>query len=232
MAMDIKGFGVYVHYPRCRKKCGYCDFASLAMRDFDDARYMSVVERELEIRAVEYQGAGDLHSIYVGGGTPSLCQPMELKRIIKKLSESFSVAEHFEVTVEVNPGTVDTRFFELLLEAGVNRVSLGLQSMDDQLLRLLGREHDAASGRKAFRDARAAGFGNIGCDLIFAVPGQSLESHLKQLKLVLELEPNHVSTYSLTLSVETSMYRAGFRPADEDLVVEMMEAGREVLEQA
>jgi len=218
-----------VHYPNCRRKCGYCDFATVVETDFDDRAYVDSLIAEMQGRAQDYSEAGDLHSIFFGGGTPSLCPAAELARVIDAARETFSFASYVEITVEANPGTVDAEAFAALKRAGVNRLSFGIQSLDDELLRRLTRIHDSAAAVSAFGLAREAGFENISCDLIFGIHGQKLESHLEQVAAFISLGPEHLSTYALTLSETSPLYRQGKRPASSDLSAEMMSRGRALL---
>jgi len=224
-------FGVYVHFPFCLDKCGYCDFASLACRPerIPHRRYAQAVLRELGLRGAAY-ASGELRSVYFGGGTPSLWRSAELRRVLDAVRAHFRPAADIEVTVEVNPATLGAEGFEQLLDAGVGRVSLGVQSLDDEMLRLLGRIHDVAAARRAVRDARAAGVQNLSLDLMAGLPGQSLAHHLRQLDELLELAPEHVSVYGLSLSRQAPLGRAGFAPAPAELQADMLEAGAEALE--
>lgn len=221
-----------MHYPNCRRKCGYCDFATVVDTGFDNRRYVDAVVSELKGRAADFHDIGDLCSIFFGGGTPSLCPPSELARIVEAATSSFTPSSDLEVTVEANPGTVDAQAFVDLKQAGVNRLSFGIQSLDDRLLKTLTRIHDAATAKSAFALARAAGFDNISCDLIFGIAGQDLDSHLAQLASFLDLGPEHISTYALTLSETSPLYRQGQRPVSSDLSAEMMERGRDLLVEA
>ena len=228
-------FGVYIHFPFCVAKCGYCDFASLACppERIPHRRYADAVLCELSARAAPYE-AGELRSVYFGGGTPSLWERSELRRVLEAVQTRFAgrAAADPEITVEANPGTLDGRGFEELLAAGASRISLGVQSLDDEMLRLLSRIHDAAAARRAVREARAAGVQNLSLDLMAGLPGQSLEHHLRQLEQLLELGPDHVSVYALSLSRHAPLRRAGLAPAPDELVAEMLEAAAERLERA
>jgi oxygen-independent coproporphyrinogen III oxidase len=225
-------FGVYVHFPFCVAKCGYCDFSSLAcsLEQIPHRRYADAVLAELDARAARYE-ASALRSIYFGGGTPSLWERAELRRVLEAVRARFG-GDDLEVTVEANPGTIDGRGFAELLAAGVTRISLGAQSLDDAMLRLLSRIHDAAAARRAVREARAAGVQSLSLDLIAGLPGQSLAHHLEQLERLLELAPDHVSVYALTLSRHSPLRRAGHAPAPGERVTEMLVAGAERLSRA
>jgi oxygen-independent coproporphyrinogen III oxidase len=223
-------FGVYLHFPFCRSKCGYSDFASVATEEIPQERYARFLLRELSTRAESY-AAGELCSIYVGGGTPSLWDPGELARVLDDIRRTFVSCAEPEITLEINPGGAGVSL-ERLIKIGINRLSVGVQSLDDEMLRLLTRIHDGAEARTLVLQARRVGFTNINCDLIFGLPGQTLSHHLEQLRRLLELRPTHISTYALSLSEKAPLRRAGFAPADPDLQAEMMEAGRELLEEA
>lgn len=219
--------GVYIHFPFCATRCGYCDFYSTVLQ-VPHGRYAEAVLRELELRVGELEGR--LTSIYVGGGTPSLWDADELGRVLRWIAAVHGVClGQIEVTLEINPGTVDARGLDRLVAAGINRASVGVQSMDGDLLGLLGRRHDVQDSVRTVRRARAAGFASVSCDLICGVPGQSLPRHLDGLSRLLELEPDHLSLYSLTLSETSPLGRRGLRPVGQDLAAEMLRQGRELL---
>lgn len=220
--------GVYIHFPFCGSRCGYCDFYSTACEsnDIPHRAYADAVLAELERRAPEHAG-GALGSIYVGGGTPSLWQPAELARVLDGIRRAFPAqGGDPEVTVEANPGTGTADGLARVRAAGVNRLSIGVQSLDDRVLALLGRRHSAEQARQAVALARAAGFASVGCDLIAGTPDQTLPHHLEQLERLLELEPDHLSVYTLTLTPGSRLARAGVAPVASDLAAEMLEHGR------
>lgn len=223
--------GVYVHVPFCLSKCGYCDFASQALLPIPHAIYADAVLRELEARAPTYLSCA-LRSLYFGGGTPSLWDPAELRRVVAAVRDAFMPSSELEITVEVNPGTVDEERLRLLRDCGVTRLSVGVQSLDDRMLEMLGRVHNAGDARRSMTDARRVGFVSVSCDLMFGLPGQTLSQHLEQLRQLLDLGPDHVSAYALTLSPGAPLRRAGLVPAPDELQAEMMERGRELLEAA
>ncbi|MBK8480109.1 MAG: radical SAM family heme chaperone HemW [Proteobacteria bacterium] len=228
MEQAASHFGVYVHYPLCRRRCGYCDFAVVEQRDFPAAAYTDQVCSELQARADDYR-AGTLRTIYFGGGTPSLWPVEQIARVLAAIRGSFRLASALEVTLEANPGTLDAARLRAWRSAGVNRLSLGLQSLDDAMLRTLGRDHDAAEARAALRAARDAGFDNLSCDLICGVGGQTVAHHLEQIALLTALAPEHISLYALTLARGSTLWRAGLRPAEEDRAADLLERGREAL---
>jgi oxygen-independent coproporphyrinogen III oxidase len=228
LTMSDSDYGVYVHFPFCATKCGYCDFSSVAAVDIPHARYADAVLRELDARRAVYDD-GALRSIYIGGGTPSLWDPAELGRVLREIAVRCDDPSELEISVEVNPGSATPARLAQLRRAGVNRISVGVQSLDDVLLRALTRRHTAAQARGCIATARREGFDNISCDVIFGVAAQTVAQHLDGLRAVLELRPSHVSTYALTLSESAPLRRAGMALPDEERLAEMMEAGRELL---
>ena len=200
-------FGVYVHVPFCRSKCPYCDFYSVLLRDFEiKEKYTDALVNEIRAFAKYFKPEGYSghsfikeapDSIYFGGGTPSLLEPIRIREIIKACDDTFGRADDREVTLEANPGTVDRDSLKGYRAMGVNRLSLGVQSFDDEILKKLGRTHKTADSERAFEDARIAGFKNISVDLIFGIEGQTMESWEASLAGALELKPEHISLYSL-----------------------------------
>jgi oxygen-independent coproporphyrinogen III oxidase len=224
--------GVYVHFPFCGVRCPYCDFAVDTRAGVPHDAYADAVVAEIAARRGWYDGAGPLVSIYFGGGTPGLWRPDALGRVIEAARAAFDAADAraLEITVEVNPGETDEAHLRALRGHGVNRLSIGVQSFDDPLLRGLGRNHDAAAGPACLRAARAAGFDNVSIDLMFGVPGQSLDDWRRAVDTAVALAPDHVSAYALTVERGTafgSLARAGrlSRP-DEEAVAAMFEHAR------
>lgn len=224
-------FGVYIHFPFCRSKCGYCDFSSAATETIPHVAYANAILREVQARGLQYS-TGTLRSIYLGGGTPSLWNPEQISRVLAAVRHRFGCLDDLEVTLEANPSSVDEQALASWREAGVDRLSIGVQSLDDGFLRMLGRIHTSSQAHQAVTMAREAGFRNVSCDLIFGLPGQSLEHHLGQLRSLVDLEPNHISAYSLTLAPDAPLRRQGLLPGSDDLVAEMMEQGRALLDAA
>ncbi len=197
---------LYVHIPFCRHKCGYCDFNAYAGMDRLMPDYEEALERELTT-AIEAHKFGRLDTIYLGGGTPSLLPPALMTRLLTFIRSTFEVSPDAEVTLEANPGSTDEERLQSWLEAGVNRMSLGVQGFDSRALAVLERRTDAAQAEHAFDLARAAGVRNINIDLIYAVPHQSLDSWIETLRRGLALGPDHVSTYCLTFEEGTLLWR-------------------------
>lgn len=185
---------LYVHIPFCARKCSYCDFNSIVPEQGIIDRYLHSLEKELH----SLQGQYLFKTIYVGGGTPSVLTETQLEKLLFSMSRHIPVLEVQEYTVEINPGTLSESKAALLKEYGVNRISLGVQSFQDDQLKALGRIHSSDDARDAFALLRTKGFKNINIDLIFGCPEQSLDTWKEDLRTVVELNPEHISTYALT----------------------------------
>jgi putative oxygen-independent coproporphyrinogen III oxidase len=226
----VPPLSLYLHLPWCVRKCPYCDFNShTAGADTDPARYARALAADIAREADGVAGR-PLHTVFLGGGTPSFFAPVEIRALLTAVRGAFPLAPDAEITMEANPGALESGRLAGYREAGVNRLSLGAQSFNDDLLARLGRIHDASQVRRAFREARAAGFDNVNLDLMFALPGQDLAAAVADLEEAVRLAPEHVSWYQLTLEPNTRFYAAP--PAglpDEDLAFEMQERGRERL---
>ena len=214
----MPSIAVYVHFPFCLSICPYCDFDRQAT-GFDRIDvYLSMVERELD----EYAGRGEwVHSVFFGGGTPSLMRPEQVERLLGKIGRVFEVLPGAEVTLEANPGDADLAKLRAFGSAGVNRVSFGVQSLDDAYLRLLGRRHSSAEARQAARWARQAGL-RLNLDFMFGLPRQTLDHWVATLEAAVELMPDHLSCYLLTLDERVPMGREVARgrlvlPEDDEL---------------
>jgi len=224
--------GVYVHFPFCGVHCPYCDFAVEVREQIPHDAYADAVVAEMAARARWYEGAGPLVSIYFGGGTPGLWRPAALGRVVDAARATFGgrPAAELEITVEVNPGETDAAHLGALRAVGVNRLSIGIQAFEDRLLVALGRNHDAAAGPAAVAAARAAGFDDLSIDLIFGVPGQSLDDWRRAVDAAIALAPDHVSAYALTIERGTvfgARDRAGQLPRpDDEAVAAMFEHAR------
>ncbi|MEK6531180.1 MAG: radical SAM family heme chaperone HemW [Deltaproteobacteria bacterium] len=219
------GLSVYVHVPFCISKCPYCDFASVAGGQAPEKKYVECLLNELR-GVVRHEGLKDkmVASVYFGGGTPTLFSPDSFSRLLGGIGRLFSVLRHAEITIEANPDTIDLKRLKAFKDAGINRLSLGIQSLDNDALKTLGRTHDAEKTIEAFLSARDAGFANIGVDLIFGVPGQGLDAWGHTLSGVLNLKPEHVSTYGLTFEKGTPFHRALTQGAFENRPQEDEEA--------
>ena len=218
--------GIYVHVPFCLTRCGYCDFNAYAGLDHLRGRYVAALEREAELTAPAWADERFV-SVFLGGGTPTTLEVEDLASLLGMLRDRFRVALDAEVTIEANPDTVDETALAGLLEAGYRRLSMGAQSFDRAVLAVLERVHDPDSVRRAMRDARAAGYTNVNLDLIYGADGESLESWERSLDGAIELAPEHVSAYALTIEPSTALGRnvqTGVVPApDPDLQADMFE---------
>jgi len=215
-AARIPPLGLYVHIPWCVRKCPYCDFNSYAGNAVPEEE--AYVEALLADLAREEAGGRVVETVFIGGGTPSLFSGGTIARLLSGIRETSNLAADAEITLEANPGTVDAAHFEAYREAGVNRLSIGVQSFDAGALQRLGRIHDPQQAVAAFQVARAAGFENINLDLMFGLPGQDPEAALQDLRQALALAPEHLSWYQLTLEPNTLFYSQPPRlPGDEIL---------------
>lgn len=227
--------GIYVHIPFCIAKCNYCDFYSVPLTGADWLeQYTRGLAAEIEQRASSYDGQ-PIHTVYFGGGTPSLLTPAQIERILTKLDQAFGLDRHMEITMEANPATVDLRYLRDCRRAGINRLSLGIQSFIDRELRLLGRLHSAQDSREAVQAACAAGFDNINLDLIYGIPGQTTGDWVSNLHQAMALEPRHLSLYLLQLEPHTPLGRridAGqLHMLDEEQEYQLYRTSQELLVQ-
>lgn len=200
--------GLYIHIPFCEKKCGYCDFYSLPVRDEAVWKeYVKALAVHLAETAPSLSGY-TVDTVYFGGGTPSLLGHKYLSALMDAVRKRFPLSSNAEVTLEANPNSIDLKMLKKLRRAGFNRLSLGVQSLDDGELAVLGRVHTAAQAERAFGDARDAGFSNISADLLFGVPGQTVDGFLETLRGVLAWNPEHISCYGLKLEDGTPLFAA------------------------
>jgi oxygen-independent coproporphyrinogen-3 oxidase len=224
-----------VHLPFCKHKCGYCDFNAYAGMDRLMPDYVEALERELSSAARTHE-FGQLETVYLGGGTPSLLPAPLMKQLLRFIGDTFDVARDAEVTLEANPGSTDSEKLATWLEGRVNRLSLGVQGFDGRALAVLERRTDAAQAEHAFALAREAGMRNINIDLIYAVPFQSRESWIETLRRGIDLQPDHISTYCLTFEEGTLLWRRraeGEVPeVDPDLQWDQLDAACRELEAA
>ena len=204
-----KNPGIYVHIPFCVRKCNYCAFLSGSSDEALRERYVKALCEEIRIRArfMSDHADGVFDTIFFGGGTPSLLSSDQVARIISELKANFNIDDEAEVTLESNPKALSMESLKGYRDAGVNRLSMGVQSMDDDILRRLGRIHTAHDVIRDVQNAREAGFDNINLDLMFAVPGSSLETTLIDIEAVTNLDPEHVSFYSLQLEEGTAFFK-------------------------
>ena len=196
---------LYVHIPFCRQKCRYCSFVSFPGQEAQAEAYVRLLLKEAENRIREF--TGPVHTVFIGGGTPSLLPPDLLSLLASSLFSSLPSVAVQEFTVEANPGTVTRSWIEAARNAGVNRLSLGMQAFQPELLTLLGRIHSYSDVEETVRLAREYGFTNLNLDLMFGIPGQSLASWKETLEAALALDPVHISAYGLIPEENTPLYR-------------------------
>jgi len=231
-SLILPPLALYVHFPWCVRKCPYCDFNSHTLHgELPQQRYVEALERDIEAQA-EHVSGRRLISIFLGGGTPSLFAPEAIARVLAAARRHLNVVEPCEVTLEVNPGTIERGRFAEYAAAGVDRVSLGAQSFDARALQALGRIHSPNDTIVAAAELHAAGLGNFNLDLMYALPGQTVARAVSDIEQALSLEPAHLSHYQLT--IEPGTVFAGLPPAlpIDDVAAEMLTACRERLSDA
>lgn len=221
-------FSLYIHIPYCISKCPYCDFNSHVVAEIPEERYTDTLLRELESYGNQQDWRGRIvQSIFFGGGTPSTFKPASIGKLLAWVAATFPIELDCEITLEANPGTVDSNKFSGYRDAGVNRISVGVQSFQPRLLQFLGRVHGAGEARKALETVRQAGFDNFSFDLIYANPGQTLQELEADLDAALGFQPPHLSAYNLTFEEGTPFhheYRAGrMKSLGEDEEIAMAE---------
>lgn len=221
-------FELYIHIPFCVRKCAYCDFLSAPGSEEAKASYTKALLREIEAVKTEKR---EVSSIFVGGGTPSALSPSLMGDIFEKIHKSFSVAPDAEITIEANPGTLSKEKLFLYKNAGINRLSLGLQSPEEAELKSLGRIHTYEEFLESFSLAREAGFQNINVDLMCALPDQTYEGWIRNLRTVAALHPEHISAYSLIIEEGTPFAKRKLNLPDEDTEYRMYEDTAGILEE-
>ncbi len=206
-SMADRPASAYIHVPFCVRKCAYCDFLSFPSCLDRIGEYVDAVCKEIKLAPKWFEEEKEhLQTIYFGGGTPSLLSPEQLKKILDTLRDVFGITDTCEITLEANPGTIDEKKLAGFREAGINRLSIGIQSLDDSVLQTLGRIHDSGAAKKAILDAKSAGFTNISCDMMLGIPGQTMDNVKDTLDFFLENDIPHISLYSLILEEGTPMY--------------------------
>ena len=228
---DTAPIGIYIHVPFCSGRCSYCGFVTNQYDPALEESFVRAVLKEIELRSRPDSMIGGLNSevdtIYLGGGTPSILRPENIATVIDRCKDNFKTTSDLEITIEANPATVDLNGLKHLRVAGVNRISLGIQSFNDKELAAMGRRHTASDGLAVFRNARTAGFENISIDLIAGFPDQSFASMRRNLSTALELEPEHLSIYLLEVKEGTELearIRSGqVQVPDDDLAATLYE---------
>ena len=197
--------GLYIHIPFCKVKCGYCDFYSITKNEDQIPLFTDCLLKEIDMYK-NYVEEWSFDTIFFGGGTPSLLPAKYLEQILQKLHDTFDTSKVKEISLEANPGEAPYEHLKDIKSLGINRISMGFQSFDDKILKLLGRLHKSEDCFNTFKNVRKAGFDNINTDMIFNIPGLSIDNWKKDLTRLLELDPEHISAYSLTVEPSTKLF--------------------------
>lgn len=196
--------GIYIHIPFCKQKCFYCDFVSFCDKDEYIERYWQAIKKEIEFKNKFTDSK--ISTIYFGGGTPSYIDANIIVDILKTIKENYTLTNDCEITIEVNPGTITKEKLEIYFNSGINRISIGLQTANDELLKKIGRIHSYDEFIETYQLARQVGFKNINVDLMFGLPGQTVQDLKLSLENTIKLSPEHISVYSLILEEGTKLY--------------------------
>lgn len=199
--MKSNDIGIYIHIPFCKQKCFYCDFCSFANKNEMQGKYVETVINE--IKNITHKEKYTVTTIYLGGGTPSILNPDYIKSILQEIKSSFEILDDAEITIEINPGTVNEEKLKKYKEYGINRLSIGLQSANDKILKKIGRIHDYKQFEETFFYARKCGFKNINVDLMIGLPTQAVEDVKQTLEKIIQKNPEHISVYSLIIEEGT-----------------------------
>jgi len=230
--MDI---GLYLHIPFCLSKCYYCDFTSYAHNEGSYEPYVEALMNEIKLYATNIGQSVSIKTIFIGGGTPSVLPPILLEKIMKNLNKLFDVDKNVEYTIESNPGTLSRNKLKVMKEYGVNRISMGVQAYQNNLLKKIGRAHTWDQVVESYELCRELGFHNMNLDLMFGLPDQTLANWQETLEQVKRLGPDHISTYSLIIEEDTPfgrLYDRGeLEPLDEDLERQMYHFAKDYLNQ-
>lgn len=202
----MKELELYIHIPFCKEKCNYCDFLSFKSSNTQEEDYVHGLINEIKLHKSVYE-TRTVRSVFIGGGTPSILAADLLKDIMDSIYDTFKMSSDVEISIEVNPQTVDKRKIKVYKEIGINRISLGLQASNDEELKVLGRIHSYKTFLETYDMVREVGIHNINVDLMSAIPGQTLESWKETLERVIELQPEHISAYSLIIEEGTKFYQ-------------------------
>ena len=229
--MQLPPLGLYIHLPWCERKCPYCDFNSHEAGDIPQRAYVDALLADLE-HDLPLAGGRAVASLFIGGGTPSLFAPESIHRLLDGIAARLELAPDLEATMEANPGSSEAARFRGYREAGINRLSLGVQSFDDDCLTALGRVHDSGQARAAIAMARRAGFDNFNIDLMHGLPGQQLDAALADLREAAGFEPPHLSWYQLTIEPNTKFYSRPPALPPEEVLGDIQDAGERLLDAA
>ena len=233
--MHSTPLGLYIHFPWCIKKCPYCDFNSHALKEGfklsdQESRYIETLKQDLKNDLQLINTNNELQSIFLGGGTPSLFSGKSIRLLIDFIADCFDFFPDIEITLEANPGTLEHDSFEQYLNAGINRLSLGIQSFNPQHLKKIGRIHTAGHSIKAIQDAKKSGFDNINLDIMFGLPNQNLTMSMEDCQQAIGFNTNHLSFYQLTLEPNTLFHNSPPAMPDEDLQFDMQQTIADELE--
>ena len=225
----MKKLGLYIHIPFCVKKCNYCDFNSYGCSYSYEQPYFAALFEEIKKKAKSFSDYV-CDTVYLGGGTPTSVKTENITALMGVLKENFNIAKDAEITIECNPKTAEKKDFEEYLGAGINRLSIGLQSTHDRILKTLGRIHSLADFEECLSDAKKAGFKNISADLMFALPDQSIADFEETLEKVISYDLSHISCYGLKIEEGTPFYNMDLNLPDEEEEAKMYETALAVLE--
>ncbi len=238
MADTLPPLSLYIHTPWCVRKCPYCDFNShepgthgFTPRDLPEAAYLAALLQDLD-SDLGLAAGREIQTIFIGGGTPSLLSPMFYERLLKEIASRLPFAQGIEITMEANPGTTEQARFTGYRQAGINRLSLGIQSFQPDQLQALGRIHSGDEAVTALAQARQAGFSNINIDLMHGLPGQTPQLALDDIDQALALAPEHLSWYQLTLEPNTAFHSHPPSLPEEEALWDIQDSGHQLLEQA
>jgi putative oxygen-independent coproporphyrinogen III oxidase len=221
---------LYIHIPWCIHKCPYCDFNSYtAPKKIPEIDYLNALILDLKNDLTKISNR-KLHSIFIGGGTPSLLSPDIITKLLNKIITSIPIKDNIEITLEANPGTVTKKQLHTLRTAGINRLSIGIQSFQNDKLEALGRIHDRKEAIQAIKMAQAAGFSNINIDLMYGIPKQTVQDAIYDIKSALSLKPTHLSWYQLTIEPHSVFYKHPIKLPDEDLIWNMQQHGQQIID--
>jgi len=221
---------LYIHIPWCIQKCPYCDFNSHAIKtDTPESAYITALLDDLAIDLQRYSISRPIHSIFIGGGTPSLFSPESIDRLLRGVERQVALKEDLEITLEANPGTFESRKFAEFRALGINRLSIGIQSFDDALLKKLGRIHSSQEAVRAAEIAHESGFDNFNLDLMFGLPGAGPDSSKIDVATAISLEPSHISFYQLTLEPNTWFYKFPPKLPDDETIFDTQKVCQQIL---
>lgn len=224
--LETPPLSLYVHIPWCVRKCPYCDFNSHQLRDnIPEADYVAALCDDLAYEVERLETKAPLTSIFIGGGTPSLFKGKSYGKLFSAVDQLLGINADCEITLEANPGTVDAENFRAFRDAGINRLSLGIQSFDDDKLKSLGRIHGGDEAKRAIDIARGAGFENFNLDLMFGLPEQKVSQAIRDLQTAIGFEPTHISWYQLTIEANTEFHSRPPKLPPEPAIVELQDEG-------